>query len=152
LGSEFHDPVVPIDSIFNSASPDGIVGDNLIVDHLHPNVEGYRLMGKAFYDCMEQEGYLPKTEQPTIPFVEQDSLTRANIMFTRLDSIMGNDGIKILKDNWPYVKKSKMMSEFQQQDFINLLQPKDLTDSIAMYKLKEGYRGPTHICSPPESI
>ena len=28
------------------------------------------------------------------------------------------------------------MSEFQQKDFINLLQPKDLTDSIAMFKIE----------------
>lgn len=136
LGSKFHDPVVPMDSIFNSATPDGIVGDNLVVDHLHPNVTGYQLMGKAFYDCMEQEGYLPKTENSKIPFGEQDSLTRANVMFTKLDSVIGNDGITVLKDNWPYVKNSKVMSDFQQQDFVDLLQPKDLTDSIAMYKIE----------------
>ena len=57
-------------------------------------------------------------------------------MFTKLDSIIGNDGITILKDNWPYVKKSKVMSDFQQKDFVDLLQPKDLTDSIAMYKIE----------------
>ena len=74
LGLEFNDPVVQTDSIFDSASPDGIVGDNLIVDHLHPNVKGYQLMGKAFYDCMEKEGYLPKTEVSKIPFDDQDSL------------------------------------------------------------------------------
>jgi lysophospholipase L1-like esterase len=136
LGLEFHDPVVPTDSIFNSASPDGIVGDNLIVDHLHPNVRGYQLMGKAFYDCMEKEGYLPKTENPKIPFGEQDSLTRANFMFTKLDSMIGNYGITILKINWPYAKESKVMSNFKQQDFFNLLQPRDLIDSIAMYKIE----------------
>lgn len=136
LGLEFHDAVVPIDSLFDAASPDGIVGDNLIVDHLHPNVTGYQLMGKAFYDCMEKEGQLPKTEKSTIPYGEQDSLTRANFVFTKLDSIIGNDDITLLKNNWPYVKKSKVMSEFQQKDFVDLLQPKDLTDSIAMYKIE----------------
>jgi lysophospholipase L1-like esterase len=136
LGLEFHAPVVPTDSLFDSVSPYGMVGDNLIVDHLHPNVKGYQLMGKAFYDCMEKEGYLPKTENPEIPYGKQDSIARANFMFTRLDSIIGNDGIKILKTNWPYVKKSKVMSDFQQEDFVDLLQPKDLTDSIAMYKIE----------------
>jgi lysophospholipase L1-like esterase len=136
LGLEFHDAVVPIDSIFDSASPDGIVGDNLIVDHLHPNVTGYQLMGKAFYDCMEKEGYLPKTEHSTIPYGEQDSLTRTHFVFTKLDSIIGNDDITLLKNNWPYVTKSKVLSEFQQKDFVDLLQPKDLTDSIAMYKIE----------------
>lgn len=136
LGLEFHDPVVPTDSIFDSASPGGIVGDNLMVDHLHPNVKGYQLMGKAFYDCMEKEGYLPKTENAAFPFGEQDSLARVNFMFTKLDSIMGNDGITILKTNWPYVKKSKVMSDFREKDFVDLLQPKDLTDTIAMYKIE----------------
>jgi tetratricopeptide (TPR) repeat protein len=136
LGLEFHDAVVPVDSVFESASPDGIVGDNLIVDHLHPNVTGYQLMGKAFYDCMEKEGFLPKTENSKIPFGEQDSLTRAHFAFTKLDSIIGNDDITLLKNNWPYVKQSKAMSEFQEKDFVDLLQPKDLTDSIAMYKIE----------------
>ncbi len=136
LGLEFHDHVVPIDSIFASASPDGIVGDNLFVDHLHPNVKGYQLMGKAFYDCMEKQGYLPNTENAKIPFSEQDSATRANFMFTNLDSIMGNDDITILKDNWPYKKENKVMSEFQQKDFDNLLNPKDFIDSLAMFQIE----------------
>ncbi len=136
LGKEFNAPVVPIDSIFDSASPDGIVGDNLIVDHLHPNLKGYELMGQAFYNCMEKYGDLPKTEKAKIPFSKQDSLTRANFMFTKLDSIIGNYGITILKDNWPY-KKSKEMSKFQQKDFDNLLQPKDFIDSLAMFKIED---------------
>ena len=136
LGKEFNVPVVPIDSIFDSESPDGIVGDNLIVDHLHPNLKGYELTGKAFYNCMEKYGDLPKKERAKIPFGKQDSTTRANFMFTKLDSIMGNDGITILKDNWPYVKKSKEMSKFQQQDFVNLLHPKDFIDSLAMFKIE----------------
>ena len=137
LGREFHDAVVPIDSIFDSASPEGIVGDNLLVDHLHPNVKGYQLMGKAFYDRMEKEGFLPKTENAEIPFGAQDSLTRAHFMFTKLDSVMGNDYVKILKTDWPYVKQRAALSEFQSQDFLNLLRPKDFIDSIAMLKIEQ---------------
>ena len=136
LGKEFHVSTVPIDSIFDSESPDGIVGDNLIVDHLHPNVKGYQLIGKAFYDFMEKDGYLPKTEKAKISFDEQDSLTRSNFVFSKLDSTIGNYGVTLLKNNWPYVKKSFKMSEFQQADFINLLNPKDLTDSLAMFKIE----------------
>lgn len=138
LGKEFQVATVPIDSIFDYASPGGIVGDNLIVDHLHPNVKGYQLIGKAFYDCMEKLGYLPKTEEAKIPFNKQDSLTCANFIFSKLDSVIGNYNITLLKNNWPYTKKSYNMSRFQQADFINLLQPKDLTDSIAMYKIEGG--------------
>ena len=136
-GKEFHVAVVPVDSIFDSASPAGIVGDNLLVDHLHPNVQGYQLMGKAFYECMEKEDYLPKTEHSTIPFGEQDSLTRANFVFTELDSSIGNDNVTLLKKNWPYVKQSHIMSEFRQKDFIDLLRPKDFIDSLAMFRIEQ---------------
>ena len=136
LGKEFQVPTVPIDSIFDSASPDGIVGNNLLVDHLHANVKGYQLIGKAFFDSMEKMRYLPKTETAKIPFGQQDSLTIANFVFTKLDSVIGNYSVTLLKKNWPYVKKKSLMSEFQPKDFINLLHPKNLTDSIAMYRIE----------------
>ena len=136
LGKEFHVATVPIDSLFNSASPGGIVGDNLIVDHLHPNVKGYQLIGEAFYNSMDKLGYLPKLEKAKIPFAKQDSLTHANFVFTKLDSVIGNYSITLLKNNWPYVNKSYVMSDFQTKDFINLLHPKDIIDSIALFRIE----------------
>ncbi len=131
LGRKFNVPTIPIDSIFDSASPDGIVGDNLIVDHLHPNVKGYQLIGKAFYNSMEKLEYLPKNENPVIPFSKQDSLTRADFMFTRLDSVIGNYNVVLLKHDWPYVKNPGAISAER------LLQPEDFIDSIAIGYLEK---------------
>ena len=136
LGKEFQIATVPIDSIFDSASPQGIVGDNLITDHLHPNIQGYQLIGKTFYECMEKYEYLPKTENAKVPFNEQDSLTLANFVFTELDSVLGNYVVKLLKTDWPYVKQRTAISEFQERDFVNLFRPKDFTDSLAMFKIE----------------
>ncbi len=104
LGKEFNAKVVQTDSIFAINSPDGIVGDNLIVDHLHPNISGNQLLGEAYYDVMKKSGYLPHYEKPKITFEMQDSLTRENFMFTKLDSLIGNEIINILKNDWPFVK------------------------------------------------
>ena len=136
LGEEFQVPIVPIDSIFGSVSPGGIAGDNLFVDHLHPNVRGYQLIGKAFYERMEKEKYLPRSEKAEIPFNEQDSLTRAKFVFTKLDSVIGNDQITLLKNNWPYVKERVDVSKFQPEDFQKLFQPKDFIDSLAMFRIE----------------
>ena len=137
LGKNFQVVTVPIDSIFSSESQGGIVGDNLIIDHLHPNIKGYQMMGNAFYDCMEKYSYLPKTENAKIPFNEQDSLTRANFVFTKLDSVMGNYYIKLIKADWPYVKKTTEISEFQSNDFLKLFQPKDFIDSVAVLRIED---------------
>ena len=136
LGQEFNVATVSIDSVFASASLDGIVGDNLIVDHLHPNVKGYQLIGNAFYNAMEQYDYLPHSENAKIPFVQQDSLTLANFVFTKLDSAIGNNNITLLKMNWPYVKEKKEMAGYQQKDFFKLLQSQNFIDTIAVYRIQ----------------
>ncbi len=136
LGKEFQVAIAPIDLIFDSVSPGGVVGNNLIVDHLHPNVEGYQLIGKAFYEVMEKQRYLPKTENAKISFYRQDSLTKANFVFTKFDSVLGNYHIKLLKTDWPYVKQRAAISEFKQEDFAKLFQPKDIIDSLAMIRIE----------------
>ena len=49
LCNEFNFPYVRSDSLLNLKSEDGIVGDNLMTDHLHPNVRGYQLIGNLFF-------------------------------------------------------------------------------------------------------
>jgi len=122
---EYNATCVSIDSIFNSVSPYGIIGNNLMTDHLHPNIEGYQLMGKAYYEAMEQAGYLPKNEKPQIPFSSQDSLTRIDFTFTDLDSTIGNCRMLLLQNDWPFIEK------WQKKPTRLLFTPKNFLDSIA---------------------
>lgn len=122
---EYNATCVSIDSIFNSVSPYGIIGNNLMTDHLHPNVEGYQLMGKAYYEAMEQAGYLPKNEKPQIPFSSQDSLTRIDFTFSDLDSTIGNCRMLLLQNDWPFIEK------WQKKPTRLLFTPKNFLDSIA---------------------
>ena len=103
LSREYKLPLVNVDSAFSSISPDGIVGNNLMTDHLHPTLEGYLILGKLFFEKMEQSKYLPKTETANLSDGEQDSITVANFHFTKLDSIISDFRIKLLKNDWPFV-------------------------------------------------
>ena len=60
LAKKYNYPVVDIDSAFKSKSPNGIVGENLMVDHLHPNLDGYRIMGDEYFKAMTNLNLLPK--------------------------------------------------------------------------------------------
>ena len=66
LAKEFNIKCVETDSVFCTASPTGIVGDNLMTDHLHPNIAGYLLMGKAYYEEMVEKNLLPKNQKPIL--------------------------------------------------------------------------------------
>jgi lysophospholipase L1-like esterase len=124
LSKDFKIKYVKTDSVFCAASLNGIVGDNLMTDHLHPNIKGYLLMGKAFYDAMVEKNFLPKNQKAILPFSVQDSLTRVNFVFSDLDSLIGNSRILLLKNDWPFVGKSQKKS----RDI--LFQPKNYLDSL----------------------
>jgi tetratricopeptide (TPR) repeat protein len=123
-GSEYKFPVVDIDSVFRSISPFGIVGDNLMTDHLHPTLEGYQLIGKTFFDAMISYNYLPKTRAIDLTNEQQDSIIKKNFIFSRLDSIHAHYRITALKNNWPYIEPG------QKKPLIELLKPKDYIDSL----------------------
>ena len=104
LSEELGYPVVKVDSLFNSLSPEGIVGNNLLTDHLHPNVKGYQLMGNFYFNAMKKYGFLPKGIDPVMDENIADSLVEKYYNFTPLDSTIADFRIKILKNDWPYIK------------------------------------------------
>ncbi|MGK9477240.1 GDSL-type esterase/lipase family protein [Melioribacter sp. OK-6-Me] len=134
LGNKYKVAVVPLDSVFNSVSPFKIVGDNLFVDHLHPNLQGYQLIGKSFYDYMYKYGYLNSLGKEQFPYEKQDSITLANFVFTPLDSVLGIYYVKLLKSDWPFTQKRR--GKFNQHDLMRILNPKDFIDSIAAARIE----------------
>ena len=125
LGREFNFNVVNVDSAFDAVSPNHITGDNIMTDHLHPTLHGYQLIGNLFYKRMEDANLLPKTRPKDLNDREQDSITVANFAYTRLDSIISEYRIRILKNDWPYVNKEDKIPENK------LFKLKDYIDSIA---------------------
>jgi lysophospholipase L1-like esterase len=121
---EFNFPLVNIDSVFRSKSRNGIVGDNLMTDHLHPTLEGYQIMGKAFFESMKINSYLPDTEPIQLSDEQQDILTKTNFIFSRLDSIQAVYRITALKNKWPFV------NDYQSIPTIKLLNPANYIDSL----------------------
>lgn len=116
LGREYEITVLDIDSAFDALSPDHIAGNYLMTDHLHPTLRGYQLMGKLFFDKMEQLNYLPVTKPRNLPDGIQDSLVLSNFPFSRLDSVIAAYKIIVLKNNWPFADNAL---EFSYPDFIH---------------------------------
>jgi tetratricopeptide (TPR) repeat protein len=126
LSNEYKLPLVNADSVFSSISPNGIVGDNIMTDHLHPTLNGQMILGKIFFEKMEQSNQLPKSEKANLSDNDQDSITWANFHFTKLDSTIADFRIKLLRNNWPFVKKGNKVSNSA------LLHLKDTADSLAV--------------------
>ncbi len=126
LCKEFNYPFVRSDSLLNSFSQDGIVGNNLMTDHLHPNVRGYQLIGNLFYNSMKKNGYLPTNEPSDLDEDTADSLVYAYYNFTPLDSTIADFRIKILKNDWPYINPANQLPRNR------LIRLNNLIDSLSI--------------------
>ena len=117
--------LVDIEALFREESPDGLEGDNLFVDHLHPNIEGYRMMGDAFYEKLKNNKLLP--DGPIkLPERTADSVLSATFPMTALDSSLAKLKLMILKGGFPFTVKGS------QNSAVKSFRPATLADSLAM--------------------
>ena len=116
LGEQFDAPIVAMDSAFRAASPHGLIGDTLMIDHLHPTIKGYFIMADAFFSEMTKAGLVPHST-PQIPLSQ---LQRA-WGYSRIDSLYGDLSIRVLKGGWPFKPHSAQntaLDDFEPRDFV----------------------------------
>jgi len=104
LGQKFNIPVVPMREYFEKRSEHNIIGKNLMLDQLHPNVKGYFTMADAFYDTMEKNGFIQKNWNTSL--IKSSNYYENNWGFTSLDTAYANLRIRVLKGGWPFRPKS----------------------------------------------
>jgi tetratricopeptide (TPR) repeat protein len=95
-------PVARVDSAFMSASPHGIPGDELFLEHLHPNVEGYFLMAKTFCSTIAHSGFLARADDWNMTNDLSDSAYMELSRVTDFDRTVGKVKIDLLKRRWPF--------------------------------------------------
>ncbi|HUG40650.1 MAG TPA: tetratricopeptide repeat protein [Longimicrobiales bacterium] len=90
--------VVDVLDAFAAASPGGVIGNELILEHLHPNIEGQFLIGDAFYEALRAAGEIGEWTG-AIERVE----ARSRVPVTALDSIAGEYLVHRLTARFPFV-------------------------------------------------
>lgn len=100
LGKEYNYPVVPMKEYFEKNSPNRLIGDNLMLDHLHPNIDGYFLMADAFFATMQSNKLIDDNWDSTL--IKPSAYYKNNWGFSELDSLIGDLNIKSLKAGWPF--------------------------------------------------
>jgi tetratricopeptide (TPR) repeat protein len=131
LASEYNCKLADFEKEFEQKSPNGIIGDNLMTDHLHPTIGGYFLMGNLVYNKIAELNLLPKSTPVVSSLAVQDSLTRENFIMTPVDTVIAKFRIAFLKNDWPYIEKKDALP------ISELIKPKDFVDSAA-YEVIEG--------------
>lgn len=104
LGRNYDCPVIPMKSIFEKHSPNGLIGNNLMVEHLHPNIDGYFLMADAFFEEMKANHLI--SDNWNSNRIKPSAYYRQHWGFTELDSLYVVQRISMLKASWPFTPNS----------------------------------------------
>ncbi len=92
---------VDVHEAFVRASPNGLVGASLMLEHVHPNLDGYFLLGDCFFDAMIGKG-LPGKPEVEIP----DAQARNEIPVSDVDRWLGEYKVARVRSGWPFVPTS----------------------------------------------
>lgn len=79
------------------AAPDGLVGGERMLEHLHPNVEGYFRIADTFYEALRTAG-LPGAWPAPVPAER----ARPEVLVTALDSVLATLHVRRLRNSWPF--------------------------------------------------
>ena len=119
LANQYSLPVVPLKSYFENESPNGLIGKELMLEHLHPNKDGYFLIAKGFYDTVK------KNKMISTEWHKYDIIKERNYGVTELDSVYAALEIRHLKGGWPFHPKSVP------NRFIQTFQPANRLEELA---------------------
>ncbi|WP_420455175.1 tetratricopeptide repeat protein [Rubrivirga sp.] len=87
--------VVEGERALRAVSPGGVVGRRVMLEHLHPNLNGYGVLADAFFDAIVADGLLGDEARPTPP----GRLVR---LVTPMDSLIGRMRVAQLTAGWPF--------------------------------------------------
>lgn len=129
LGSKYNAPIIPMKMYFKDVSPNGLIANNIILDHVHPDVTGYFLMADAYYQTMREHKHIrenwPKiADVPTLSYL-------SNWGFTPLDSLYAQLVLMNLTSGWPFTTEN-FSSISARQSIINRFKLETKLDSIAL--------------------
>jgi tetratricopeptide (TPR) repeat protein len=102
VAEEYNIPVVPMKAYFESRSPHGIIGDQLLHEHVHFNIRGYFLAANAFFETMKKERFIDASWNDS--YIKSSDYYQSRWGVTTLDTVYASDIIMRLKSRWPFTK------------------------------------------------
>ncbi|MFZ1291887.1 MAG: SGNH/GDSL hydrolase family protein [Melioribacteraceae bacterium] len=119
---------VDFSKYLSKLSSKGIIGNNLMIDHLHPTLDGHFIMGRLLFENII-EHKLFSIENENLTNQQQDSIVKVNFAFSELDSITSDFRIINLFNDWPFVEKKN-------PNIFNIADFKTQIDSLALKMVK----------------
>ncbi|MBN1480861.1 tetratricopeptide repeat protein [candidate division KSB1 bacterium] len=103
VAQDYHVPLADIEKSFIKRSPGGIPGQNLLHEHVHPNLNGYLLMAQTLAESLRENALVSDARESNL---KSDNGYMAMCHLTTLDHEVVNYTLFRLTSQWPFPPKS----------------------------------------------
>ncbi len=124
LAVKYNANLVPMKSNYEEASANRLIGNNLLTEHVHPNIEGYFLMADAFFNELAESKIIGEKLSPV--YYKNSSYYKKNWGYTELDSLVGGHLVNIMSSYWPFQPLESTSAHYRET-----YKPESLVDSLA---------------------
>lgn len=105
LAAEYDAILVDVEGSFRRSAEHGVIGNQLLLEHVHPNRDGYFLMTEAYVKALVASGLLGEaTPYPS-------AASRQEIPLTDVDLLVAEKKIKDITSQFPFTDKFQYRSE-----------------------------------------
>lgn len=125
---------------FEDSSAHGLIGNRWILEHLHPNIDGYFLIAKEYVRLMHEHGCIVPSNQWLPPW--DDDVAKANSFMTSFDFEVSFIRLDHLLHHWPFAEPESTRYVPQSEEgklALEYMQGK-ITWEDAHYQLAESYK------------
>ncbi len=129
LCREYDSYHVPMLERFEQKSPHGIIGNNLLTEHVHPNIEGNFLMADVFFAEIIKTGIMGEVDSNLL---YPSDYYKINWGYTALDSLLAHHRIENLKTHWPFVPINAKLPDYRSS-----YRPGSMVDSMAFIAFRD---------------
>lgn len=134
-----HKGVTLVDTrdLFEQHSMGRILGEETLLEHVHPNLQGYALLSEAFYQTLQKTGLLPApAREMTFEALKKQ------MPVTAVDSLKGEYEMMILKEGWPFnipMPAEEKRAKTEEERLAGALVVKQISWRDAMVRLQQHY-------------
>ncbi len=139
LAAKYQDELVDAKAMLEDSSENNILGYEFMLEHVHPNLDGYFLIAEAFYRTLKEKDIFGQVVHDT-EFKE----FQKEMPLTIVDSLMGAYTIQVMRESWPFNEpyKDDIFGETKskQEEIAGMLTINQITWDEAMEELYRFYQ------------
>lgn len=149
LAAEHGAMVVETEAAVSTAAANGLIGSELMLEHLHPTIEGYRILGRSFFLALAEDGFR-SDDGLHWPEVDVHGIASSDPVITPLDSLVGAYRVQQLMGSWPFqepgtrfagydtLEAGSYLGDIALQTFQNDMQRVEALDAIRIEATRRG--------------